>query len=49
MLLADLLAIAVSQFFLGELTEIFAVFFAEVAASFTDAERLRLIGFLQGG
>lgn len=48
MLLANFLAIAVGEFFLSEQTEIIAVLMAEIPASFADAERLRLIGFLQG-
>lgn len=47
--LANLLAVSAAEFFLGEQAEKLAVFFAEVAAGLADAERLRLIGFLQCG
>jgi hypothetical protein len=44
--LTDLFAVRRTEFFLGQLAEKFAVFFAEVATGFTHPKGLGLIGFL---
>ena len=46
---ANLFAIVVAEFLLREQAEKTAVLFTEITAGFTDAEGLRLVGFLQRG
>jgi hypothetical protein len=44
--LTDLFAVRRAKFFLGQLAEKIAVFFAKVAAGFANTKGLGLIGFL---